>query len=732
MDKEQYKIVQSIFSKLHKLSPDKREAELNKLTENKDVKKEVLLLLENDSEKTILAGHSDSQLLKKKTPHKSRFIFNRLFTSTIIFRSVLLISLAIQLLIGIGTYHQVRKNLIDTRHAELKRTIASLDLSLQIWVNDYKHDVKTITGDNEVRLAAIEFLSSGENGEALISLLNSEIDSTRYAGFVLMNERAQVVLTSAGPNDAITLSEEQLGAFASVMSGETRFGPPLYLPGWENEDEPFFKKPNVWVSHTFKNDLGKAVGVLSVARPADGEFSNLFRVTQLGETGESYAVNQNGLMLTTSRLLSKQQIGLEEKNGHVKVYVKNPGVPIEKTLPDEKKELWPLTRSAQAIQSYALENRKAEGVIPTTYMDYRGEEVMGAWLWFPEFRFGIITEIDEEEAFFVLPYITVSFLLIGVILACLFVLSMFSTLRMVKLSEKAKQGKFGQYIIQKQIGEGGMSNVYLAGHELLQRPTALKVLKPEVLNAVSTARFKSEAQQISRLRNPHTIELYDYGISERGTLYYAMEYLDGLNLKELVKLNGPLTIHRGVYILLKICESLREAHNLNLVHRDIKPQNVMVCVLGGIYDMVKVLDFGLVKDLEKKPREELTQATDITGTPVYMAPERITASRSADHRSDIYALGALAYFLFTARPIFEYKNDLDVIFQIVNTIPTSPKEVSPDMPQVLSNLIMVCLEKKPEDRPENIKFIENILIQLAKEYSYTQEDAKTWWLRFQA
>ena len=257
------------------------------------------------------------------------------------------------------------------------------------------------------------------------------------------------------------------------------------------------------------------------------------------------------------------------------------------------------------------------------------------------------------------------------------------------------------------------------------------MIKPEALNEVSESRFKAEAKQISRLRNPHTIELYDYGVTEQGTIYYAMEYLDGINLKELVKLTGELPVNRTIKILLDVCYSLKEAHDLNLIHRDIKPQNVMVCVLGGIYDMVKVLDFGLVKDLEHDNGEELTKQTDITGTPIYMAPERITTPTKTDTRCDVYALGALAFYMLTAKPLYNYKNDLDVMYQIINTVPENVNSLRNEVPEILSNLISVCLEKNPDDRPESVDFLIQVLKQLAIELPYSEEEAMSWWKRFE-
>ena len=157
----------------------------------------------------------------------------------------------------------------------------------------------------------------------------------------------------------------------------------------------------------------------------------------------------------------------------------------------------------------------------------------------------------------------------------------------------------------------------------------------------------------------------------------------------------------------------------------------MVCVLGGIYDMVKVLDFGLVKDLEHDNGEELTKQTDITGTPIYMAPERITTPTKTDTRCDIYALGALAFYMLTAKPLYNYKNDLDVMYQIINTVPENVNSLRNEVPEILSNLISACLEKDPDDRPESVDFLIQVLKQLAIELQYSEEEAMSWWKRFE-
>lgn len=734
MTKDQYNRVQSIFQHLLEIPKVDREKKLEELSSDPEIIKEVNSLLSYNNDSTLLSQKHSHPLISENKSQKKRW-YSFVFTSTNVFRSTLAIALALLIILGLWTHNYVRGSLLEVRHAELSRTINSLELSLDIWIKDYKHDVQSFSRDPEIKAAISTFLKDPSSKPQVVDLFESDLDLNRYSGYAIVTLDGMVILTSDTTRKPFALPDKSGEAITSVIRGETRFGPPIFLKGWKHSDSTARATPHVSVSHTITNNLGEAVAIVSLVRAAKGEFSKLLSVTHMGETGESYAVDPNGMLLTNSRF---QKQLLEDRSGHFATgdslfnfFIRDPGVSLKTEEPADAKEFWPLTKSAQAIQSYALLNEKKHGLIMEPYRDYRGEEVIGAWLWFPEYRFGVITEIDKSEAYSILPVITAAFIGVWIVLAGFFVLSMFSTLQIVRLSAKINQDKFGSYIIQKQIGEGGMSNVFLAGHELLQRPTALKVIKPEALNEISESRFKAEAKQISRLRNPHTIELYDYGVTEEGTLYYAMEYLDGINIKELVKLNGELPINRTVNILLNVCYSIKEAHDLNLIHRDIKPQNVMVCVLGGIYDMVKVLDFGLVKDLEHDNGEELTRQTEITGTPLYMAPERIATPTKTDSRCDIYAIGALAFYMLIAKPLFNYKTDLDVMYQILNTIPENVNTLRDDVPNTLNNLIAVCLEKDPDDRPESVGYLIRILRQLASEFPYEDEEAMKWWQRFQ-
>lgn len=260
--------------------------------------------------------------------------------------------------------------------------------------------------------------------------------------------------------------------------------------------------------------------------------------------------------------------------------------------------------------------------------------------------------------------------------------------------------RLGQYVIKSKLGEGGMGSVYRASHALLQRPTAIKLLHPDKIGARSIARFEREVRLTALLSHPNTVTVFDFGRTPDGVFYYAMELLDGVNLEELVMLDGPQPASRVVSILRQAAGALAEAHGIGLIHRDIKPGNIMLCERGGAPDVVKLVDFGLVKELGHDVAT-ITRADIVTGTPQYMPPEALTAPEDVDGRSDLYALGAVGYFLITGQPVFQGRTMVEVCSHHLHTPPTSPsarlgQTVAPDLERV----ILDCLAKDPDDRPQ--------------------------------
>jgi serine/threonine-protein kinase len=300
------------------------------------------------------------------------------------------------------------------------------------------------------------------------------------------------------------------------------------------------------------------------------------------------------------------------------------------------------------------------------------------------------------------------------------------------VNEVSKARRLGQYTLKEKIGAGGMGEVYRAQHALLRRPTAIKLLPPTIAGPATVTRFEREVQLTSRLSHPNTIAIYDYGRTPDGTFYYAMEYLDGVTLERLVARDGPEPPGRVVHLLSQISEALAEAHGVGLIHRDVKPANLMLCERGGIPDFIKVLDFGLVKELDPEPdATQLTATTAITGTPLYMSPETITGNVALDGRSDLYALGAVAYFLLTGTPPFQARTVVEICGHHLHTPPQPPSQrLGSPLPAELERLVLTCLAKDPADRPQSAQEVSSWLGRVHPEAPWTREQARSWWAKY--
>lgn len=313
-----------------------------------------------------------------------------------------------------------------------------------------------------------------------------------------------------------------------------------------------------------------------------------------------------------------------------------------------------------------------------------------------------------------------------------------SSVRMISyLREKAHEAKeLGRYKLKEKIGSGGMGDVYLAEHRLMKRPCAIKVIRPEKAgDPKAIARFEREVRTTSRLTHWNSVSIFDYGRTADGKFYYVMEYLTGLSLQELVKRRGPLSPGRAVYLLKQVCNALSEAHSIGLIHRDIKPANIMVTELGGAYDVVKLLDFGLAKpittSLNEPAEPELTVVGSLTGSPLYMSPEQALGETQPDHRSDIYSLGGVAFYILTGRSPFQSGPTLKVLLSHIHEQPTAPsihrKPGAAPISVELDNLVLRCLAKDPKDRFQSAQELLSALEELPEAYEWTQKQASQWW-----
>ncbi len=457
-------------------------------------------------------------------------------------------------------------------------------------------------------------------------------------------------------------------------------------------------------------------GLLVVVIDAAGALRDRIMSAHGARTAETYAFDGRGRLLTGSRFDAAPNRVTDPATGLT--LLKDPaGGGI----------VW--TRMAEAALRDSRPGRSFE-----PYRGYLGLEVIGAWTWLPDVGIGLATEIQTAEIDELLRPLRFTVLAPFVLLAgaVVWLLRQRRSLADVRRDLDAAHA-VGPYRLGRKLGEGGMGEVYLAQHALLARPTAVKFIRSGSMSAERIARFEREVLATSRLTHPNTVEVYDCGRTPDGVLYYAMEYLPGFDLARVVDLDGPQPAARVVHLLRQVCGSLAEAHAKGFVHRDIKPSNLMVCERGGIYDVVKVLDFGLVREVDAPADQRLTIGSLVVGTPSFTAPERLHGAGAADPRSDLYSVGAVAFFLLSGRPVLEGgTSTLAAIRAIDRPAPRLRDLPGLAVPAELEALVRSCLAGSVDGRPEGADVLAARLDDLVPVVGrWAQADARSWWRRYQ-
>ncbi|MGF1466936.1 MAG: serine/threonine protein kinase [Sandaracinaceae bacterium] len=462
------------------------------------------------------------------------------------------------------------------------------------------------------------------------------------------------------------------------------------------------------------------------------DFTTALRAARAGSTGETYAVGPDGALISESRFLSQLRslrlVDADAESAVLELAVRDPGGDLtagHRTGVLRRDQ--PLTRAAAAAVAGDA------GVDVDGYRDYRGVEVVGAWTWLDRYGFGVITETDADEAFRPLRVLVGIFLLLVVLVATAGVIASVVAMMLERQRRRAQRAekraqKLGQYQIEEKLGEGGMGAVYRARHALLRRPTAIKVIRPaSAANEVAVERFEREVRRTAELTHPNTVAIYDYGRTAEGLFYYAMEYLDGIDLDALVERFGPMPESRAIHILVQAAGALAEAHTHGLVHRDIKPANLFLCTRGGVPDTVKVLDFGLVKSTRKEDKT-LTADHAIMGTPAFLAPEMVHSAENATFRSDLYSLGTVAYYLVTGAFVFDADSPVSLIVSHLEDTPVPMSErLGRPVDPVFDEVVSACLAKDPADRPGSALALIDALERSAVAGTWTRRDADAWW-----
>jgi eukaryotic-like serine/threonine-protein kinase len=580
--------------------------------------------------------------------------------------------------------------------------------------------------------------SSGNEANQLMAQISKKLGPTLsihdYSGFIV-TDRSRRVRASSHP-ELIGRTAEQFERFLrKVMAGEASVCPPFSSLTAIMDDQGRLQTgtTTMFVSVPIRDDDFQIVAALSLRIQPEREFTQLMQYGRMGQSGETYAFDRFGNMLSNSRFENDLiLLGLIPDNDRatsiLNLQLRDPGGNMLVGFrPKVRRGELPLTKNvASAIEG-------GDGLYLGGYRDYRGVSVVGAWSWLDEYEFGLTTEMDYDEAFEPLSILKRTFYGLFSLLA-ISSLAIFAFMLIVsRLQREAMEAaiearQLGQYRLEEKLGEGAMGVVYRGHHAMLRRPAAIKLLHTQRVNEASIARFEHEVQITCQLNNPHTVAIYDYGRTPEGVFYYAMEYLDGIDLQDLVDRYGPQSEGRVAKILDQLCSSLFEAHSQGLVHRDIKPANIMLNRRGGEPDFVKLLDFGLVRAMDDAKRSNVNEG--MAGTPLYMSPESIQTPDLVDSRSDLYAVGAVGYFLLTGATVFEAKSLGELCQQHIDAIPLTPsqrlgRQVNPD----LEHAILTCLEKNRARRPQTARDLAAKIHKLCTSDAWPLSEAEAWWGR---
>lgn len=640
---------------------------------------------------------------------------------------------------------QMTDGIVATHNADIT--------ALHVWMKSNRNDARLLASSERLLPLVRDLLDLEANSPRLeLALLQSKAEkdlreylwprlkSLGYDDFFIVSPESRVLASSLDATLGRPLDGYRKEFYQKVLAAGPSVSKPYRSPLLLADENGELKAglPTMDAAAPILGEDGKALAVLSLRIRPEAGFTEILHVARLGESGETYAFDRNGLMLSQCRFDDElKRVGLLADQSDVKsiltVEVRDPQVNMiageRPTLKRSEQPLTPLI--AQAIDGKG-------GVDAWGHRDYRGVPSVGASTWLPEYDFGVATEIDLDEAYKSLNVLHLAFWVLMSILAVgstavLLLTILFARQQRAMREAVLKAKQLGQYRLEEKIGAGGMGSVFKARHDMLRRPTAVKLLEPAKMSDLAIARFEREVQLTSQLTHPNTVAIFDFGRTPEGIFYYAMEYLDGINLEDLVARVGPLPAGRVVPILRQVCSALAEAHDMGLIHRDIKPANIMLTNRGGIADFVKVLDFGLASGVANERDARLTSAGDLAGTPLYLAPEAIERPDSIDAQADLYAVGAVGYFLLTGKPVFDGSSIIEICRKHVLETPVQPSErVGKPIDPILESLIMQCLVKNPEERPRGALAVVNELGRCDVASAEWQVHAEQWWRDFKA
>ena len=577
----------------------------------------------------------------------------------------------------------------QTLKKKLRAITASTAKSVALWSEQQILNARILAEDDRTEGLVSRLISShdakppSELRSQLSQRLTASSRHLGFASFTVIDYSGETITTNARTR---SFDESQLDEFSQVFCGETVFAEPSNRTS-EDHATPLYVATPIQA----RRGQEETIATLVCEIPSDGSLQRTLAASAFGQTGRNSAIDRTGKPLTSTA-----------SNDDPFVH-----------------------------QLISATSEGDEGIVLNVegFIDDSGQHLVGGAKLLSDFGIGVVSTIDYGEAyashnlFKRINSVVTSLALLGSLIGLVYTWHL-SRAQFRAMKAERQLRNLGQYSLEEKVGEGGMGEVYRASHRMLRRPTAVKLLPAEKSSPQAIERFEREVQLTAQLTHPNTISIYDYGRTANGVFYYAMEFLDGVDLKKLVEHEGAQPEARVIHILRQICGSLEEAHSRGLVHRDIKPANVIVCQRGGQFDVAKLLDFGLVYDV--KSLELSMIESGINGTPAFMSPESIESPTTVDRRSDIYSLGAVAYFLLTGTYPFSGSSVGAIWQQQLENEPEVPsRRTSKLISPTLEALILRCLAVDPIDRPRSIGEVLELLGDSKSEW--TQQDAEARW-----
>lgn len=680
---------------------------------------------------------------------------NRIQSTTLLLRRQLwlwpLIAVLLLSLIGYLITRSIRMTMEANLQSQLT-TLLEVEKSMVLkWLSQQETSARTLANQSDLRQQIDQLIkasrsvqptnpSDGLGSSKLLEEIEQEIAPTlanyEFTGYMISDPKHTIL--ASNHRELIGKSVEEYEIFlAKVFDNKSTVSPPFAsrVAIADGHGKMQTGVPTMFVSVPVLNQDLQIIAALSLRIRPEREFTRLIQLGRIGKSGETYAVDRQGLMVSGSRfdedlILLGVLPDWENAESILNIQLRDPGGNMtEGFRPKSRRSELAFTKAASQL----IEGK--DGMEIGGYRDYRGVPVVGIWTWLKDYSIGLVTEIDYDEAFEPLNILRRAFYTMFALLALATMAILAFTLILSRMQREARQAaveakQLGQYRLDEKLGEGAMGTVYRGHHAMLRRQSAIKLLNVERVNETSISRFEQEVQITCNLNNPHTIAIYDYGRTPEGIFYYAMEYLDGINLQDLVDKFGPQPEGRVAKILDQLCSSLFEAHSMGLVHRDIKPANVMLNRRGGVPDFVKLLDFGLVRAVDDAKRNKNQEG--MAGTPLYMSPESIQTPDLVDARSDLYAVGAVGYFLLTGSPVFQATSLAELCQLHVDAIPLAPSlRAGRQIASELEHAILSCLEKNRAKRPQTARDLSQLLHRLAASDAWNINDADTWWSRYE-